>query len=217
MSKKVAKKDILSQVKKEEDKIKKKSKKVEEDENSEEEEVNKNQNEVKEQTIEKSDKPKNLKELFGSMGDTQVKPKKKEKDGKQKQKKYEEPGKPKFVGAGGYSKIDNEVKNKQKVVYKNPEGLDKAAKENQEIKHTKDYLEKDTEKQYLEYEKIEKPKFTSNIKEGDENFVELNKNEDVRKYYFIFILFYGFSYWLKIWLIKIMKIKMNIQKIKKEV
>ena len=215
MSKKGGKKDILSQFKKEEDKIKKESKKVEEEENSDEEEVNKNQNEVKEQTIEKSDKPKNLKELIGSMGNTNVKPKKKEKDGKQKQKKNEEPGKLKFVGTGGYAKIDNEVKNKQKVVYKNPEGLDKAAKENQEIKHTKDYLEKDTEKQYLEYEKIEKPKFTSNIKEGDENFVELNKNEDVRNY-FIFILLHDSSYWLKIWLIKIMKIKMNIQKIKKE-
>ena len=34
-------------------------------------------------------------------------------------------------------------------------------------------------------EDISKPKFTTNIKEGDENFVELNKNEDVSKYKYI--------------------------------
>jgi len=193
MSKKGGKKDTLSILKKEEDKIKKETKKAEEEENSEEEEVDKNQNEVKEQTIEKSDKPRNLKELFGSMGDTKVKPKKKEKDGKQKQKKYEEPGKLKFInskGTGNYEKIDNDAKNKKNLVYKNAKGLDEAAKENQKVKHTKDYLEKDTEKQYTEYEKVEKPKFTSNIKDGEENFVELNKNEDVRKYFFIFILWF---------------------------
>ena len=193
MRKKGGKKDTLSQLKKEEDKIKKESKKVEEEENSEEEELDRNQNEVKEQAIEKSDKPKNLKELFSSMGDTKPKQnKKKEKEGKLKQAKYEEPGKLKFIntkGTGNYEKIDNEVKNKKNLIYKNAKGLDEAAKENQKMKHTKDYLEKDIEKQYIEYEKVEKPKFTSNIKEGDENFVELNKNEDVRKYLFIFILF----------------------------
>ena len=193
MNKKGGKKDTLSQLKKEEDKIKKESKKVEEEENSEEEEVDRNQNEVKEQTVEKSDRPKNLKELIGTMGDTKPKPKKKkEKEGKPKQTKYEELGKPKFIntkGTGNYEKKDNEAKNKKNLVYKNAKGLDEAAKENQKIKHTKDYLEKDTEKQYIEYEKVEKPKFTSNIKEGDENFVELNKNEDVRKYFFIFNFF----------------------------
>ena len=188
MNKKGGKKDTLSQIKKEEDKIKKESKKVEEEENSEEEEVDKNQNEVKEQTIEKSDKPRNLKELFVSMGDTKPKPKKKkEKEEKPKQIKYEEPGKHNFIntkGTGNYEKIDKEAKNKKNLVYKNAKGLDEAAKENQKIKHTKDYLEKDTEKQYIEYEKVEKPQFISN-KEGDANFVELNKNEDVRKYYYI--------------------------------
>ena len=38
-----------------------------------------------EQTVQKADKPKNIKELLGSMGDTKPKPKKK--DTKPKQKK----------------------------------------------------------------------------------------------------------------------------------
>ena len=78
------------------------------------------------------------------------------------------------------------MKQKKNLVYKNAKGLDEATKENQKVKHIKNYLEKDTEKQYIEYEKVEKPKFTSNIKEGDENFVELNKNEDLRKYLLLF-------------------------------
>ena len=45
-------------------------------------------------------------------------------------------------------------------------------------------MEKDTKKKYNEEkeEDISKPKFTTNIKDGDENFVALNKNEDVSKY-----------------------------------
>ena len=167
MSKKVSKKeDTISQIKKQEDKIKKESKKEEELENSEDEEEDKekNQNVIKEQTVQKADKPKNLKELFGSIGDTKPKPKKKT---NKPQKKYDEPGKLKFTnskGTGNADKIDNEIRNKM--------NLDKKA--------TKNYLEKDTEKKYKDTnEDIAKPQFTSN-KEGDENFVELNKNEDVR-------------------------------------
>ena len=186
MSKKVSKKeDTISQIKKQEDKIKKESKKEEELENREDEEEDKekNQNVIKEQTVQKADKPKNLKELFGSIGDTKPKPKKKT---NKPQKKYDEPGKLKFTnskGTGNADKIDNEIRNKMnldKKVYKNAKGLDSAAKENEKIKPTKNYLEKDTEKKYKDTnEDIAKPQFTSN-KEGDENFVELNKNEDVR-------------------------------------
>lgn len=192
MSKKV-KSDTISQLKKEEDKIKKEKKKEEEEDQSEEEEdEEKNQNVVKEQTIQKADKPKNLKELFGSMGDAKTKPKKKTQK-TAKNKEYEEPAKHKFInskGTGNADKIDNELK-KNKKVFTNASGLDAAAKENQKIKHTKDYLEKDKQKEYNE--DVEKPQFTSNIKEGNENFVELNQDEDVRNNFFI-LYFHVYSF-----------------------
>ena len=190
MSKKASKKeDTISQIKKEEDKIKKETKKEEEVEHSEDEEEN--QNVIKEQTVQKADKPKNLKELMGSMGDAKPKPKKKT---NKPQKKYEEPGKLTFYntkGTNNADKIDNEARNKnnlEKKVYKNTKGLDAAAKDNLKIKPTKDYLEKDSEKQYNEEaQNVAKPQFTSGVKEGDENFVELNKNEDVSNISIIFI------------------------------
>ena len=193
MSKKQSKKeDTLSQLKKEEKKLKKETKKEEEEDHSEEEDEEKNQNVVKEQTVQKADKPKNLKELIGNMGDNKPKPKKK--DGKQKPKKIEdEPKKLTFIntkGTANADKIDKEAKKFDKKKFKNAEGLNAAAKDNEKIKHTKDYLEKDTKKQYKdENEDIAKPQFVTN-KEGDENFVELNKNEDVRNnHFFNFNLF----------------------------
>ena len=78
-------------------------------------------------------------------------------------------------GSGNADKIDKEAKISKKV-YKNLKGLDNAAKENQKIKPTKDYLEKETNREYEE--NIAKPTFTSK-KGKDENFVELNKEEDV--------------------------------------
>ncbi len=185
MSKKANKKeDTISQLKKEENKIKKDLKKEEEDENSDDEEEE-NQNVVKEQTVQKSDKPKNLKDLLNSMGDNKPKPKKKEKEGKKNKNKNEEPVKLTFINSknsGNAYKIDEEArKNTEKKVYKNAGGLDKAAKENEKIKHTKDYLEKDEKKQYKDVdEDVAKPQFTTNVK-GEENFVELNQSEDVRK------------------------------------
>jgi len=75
-------------------------------------------------------------------------------------KKYDEPGKLKFTnskGTGNADKIDNEIRNKMnldKKVYKNAKGLDSAAKENEKIKPTKNYLEKDTEKKTKKGPKI---------------------------------------------------------------
>ena len=184
-----AKKDTLSQLKEEQGKLNKKPKEEEEDLSEEEEEEEKNQNVVKEQTIQKTDRPKNLKDIFASMGnETKAKPKKQEKKDTKQKKKYDDPVKPQFFnakGTGNANKIDSEAR-KNKKTYKNAEGLDAAAKDNQKIKHTKDYLEKDTQKEY--YEEVEKPQFTTKIKEGDDNFVELNQKEDVRNYYF-YILF----------------------------
>ena len=193
MSKKVSKKeDTISQLKKEEEKRKKQTKNEEEEENSEdEEEVN--DNTIKEQTVQKADKPKNIKELMSSLGDNKPKAKKTANANKTQKKKNDEPTKLKFVntkGTGNADKIDNELRSKMnldKKVYKNTKGLDNAAKDNEKIKPTKNYLEKDIEKQYKDdNEEVAKPQFTSNKEEG-ENFVELNKNEDVRNILFIII------------------------------
>ena len=195
MNKKSNKKqDTISQLKKEENKAVKDKKNEEEEEyEEEEEEKNQNQNVIKEQTAQKTDKPKNLKDLLGSMGDNKPKPKKA--GNKKKAKQYEEPGKLTFInskGTGNADKIDKEGKKFEKKVFKNAKGLDAAAKENEKIKHTKDYLEKDTEKKYKDEkeENIAKPQFKTNIKEGDENFVELNKNEDVSIYIFLSKFFF---------------------------
>ena len=193
MNKKSNKKeDTISQLKKEENKTKKNTKKEEEE--SEEEEEDKNQNVVKEQAAQNADKPKNLKDLMFSMGDNKPKPKK-PKQGTKPNKNYENPSKPTFTnskGTGNAAKIDNELRNRnnpEKKEFKNAKGLNAAAKANEKIKHTKDYLEKDTKKEYKdEPEDVAKPQFKSNLKEGDENFVELNKNEDVSIIHFNFKL-----------------------------
>ena len=193
MSKKVSKKeDTISQLKKEEEKRKKQTKNEEEEENSEDEEEL-NDNAIKEQTVQKADKPKNIKELMSSLADNKPKSKKTTNANKAQKKKYDEPAKLKFVNTKGSSnadKNDNELRNKMnldKKVYKNAKGLDNAAKDNEKIKPTKNYLEKDIEKQYKDdNEEVAKPQFTSN-KEDGENFVELNKNEDVRNILFIII------------------------------
>ena len=128
------------------------------------------------------------------MGDTKPKPKKK--DGKQKPKNNEdEPKKLTFIntrGTANADKIDKEARKFDKKKFKNAEGLDAAAKDNLKIKPTKDYLEKDTKKKYKdENEDVAKPQFITN-KEGDENFVELNKNEDVRNNNYFILIFLSF-------------------------
>ena len=95
--------DTLSQLKKEEEKNKK-PKKTEEEEQAEEEEEEGNTNVVKEQTIQKGDKAKNLKDLLGG-GENKPnpKPKKNDKDGKPagkgKKKDEEDIAKPQFISS----------------------------------------------------------------------------------------------------------------------
>ena len=180
MSKKTSKKeDTISQLKKEENKLNKNSKKDEDESDSGEEEEDQYQDEIKEQRVQTSDKPKSLKDLMNSMDEPKPKPKQKKAQPIQTKKNNEEPHKLVFInskGTGNADKIDRE----SKKVYKNAKGLDKAAKDNQKIKHTKDYNEKDVEKAY--HEDVAKPQFITN-KDKDENFVELNKNEDVSIYF----------------------------------
>ena len=139
-----------------------------------------NENDIKEQTIQKSDKPKNLKDLLSSM-DSKPKPKKAKPQQKEKPKNNEEPKKMTFYnskGTANANEIDKEAKKfTEKKVFKNSKGLGAVSKENEKIKPTKNYTEKDVEKAYNE--DVAKPKFFTS-KESEENFVELNKNEDVR-------------------------------------
>ena len=215
MSKKTSKKeDMLSQLKKEENKHKKNQAKEEVEESSEEEEDQNESNAIKEQSIKKSDKPKTLKDLLNSMDETKPKQKKKPEPEKTK-KNNDEPQKMTFYNSKGAGKFAEIEKDKNKKVYKNAKGLDNAAKENQKIKPTKNYLEKDVKKEYEE--NIEKPQFKSN-KDKEENFVELNKKEDVRIKIFILNLIYIYSYSQKNSLVKNSKKMWNIMKtkIKKE-
>ena len=79
---------------------------------------------------------------MNSMDEPKPKPKQKKVQPKQTKKNNEEPHKLVFInskGTGNADKIDRE----SKKVYKNAKGLDKAAKDNQKIKHTRDYNEKD--------------------------------------------------------------------------
>ncbi len=184
MSKKANKKeDTLSQLKKQEDKLKKNKKVEEEEENSEEDEVDNDQNVVKQQTVQKTEKPKNLKDLLGG-GDNKPKPKPKKKESKIKNK-YEEPKKLTFTNK---NKTGNGEKVYEKITENNP-------KMNYEIKEEKKTY-KDVD------EDVAKPQFTTKVDES-KKFVELNKNEDVRKIFFYFYCFFHrFSYLLEIWLVE---------------
>ena len=163
MSKKPTKKeDTISQLKKEENKIKKNKKKEEEESSEEEEEQN--ENDIKEQTIQKSDKPKNLKDLLSSM-DSKPKAKKAKPQPKEKPKKMA------FYNSKGTGNANSKI-----------------SKENEKIKPTKNYTDKDVEKVYNE--DVAKPQFFTS-KESEDNFVELNKNEDVRNHLIYYIILFN--------------------------
>ena len=179
------KKDTISQIKNDKEKIKKE----EENENSEsysdksEEEEESKAGIVKEQTVQNKNEPKNLKDLFDS--EPQIK-EEKETSKKIHNKPKNKNEKPHFINSkysgNANAKYDIEAKRKnegQKKKY-NVQGIDTIAIENEKIKPTKNYLEKDIVKKYNEdkEEEIVKPEF-KNLKIGKENFVELNKNEDL--------------------------------------
>jgi hypothetical protein len=163
--KKEKKKDTISQLMKE--KKKKEEKKKEEEQNDSEEEQKNEKNEVKEQMVEKSDKPKTLKDLINSMGGD-AKPKQKAKKQKNEEKNGEKTDKPRFINSKGTGNADKKIDNKEYI----DDGTESGG-----AKKTKNYLLKMEEKKYDE--NIAKPKFTGKVKEGDNQFVELNKEEDV--------------------------------------
>ena len=195
MSKVSKKKDTISKIKKEEEKSKPTEIVQNNDdyqEGSDEEEQTRTAGVVKEQAVQSSDKPKNLKDLFGTSSDkpsttkkqTQHKPKQEKKDETKKQF-FNSKGAPKHLDAKPTQTNTEEPKKK---IY-DTKGLTEAAKENSKVKAPKkSYLDADVKKAYKEEENVEiaKPEF-KNLKIGNENFVELNHQEDVRfKYNFFF-------------------------------
>ena len=186
MPKKGVKKDTISALKQNEEKNKKKEENQNIDEYSDksDEEEETKAGIVKEQSVQKKDEPKSLKDLLDSEPIPNEKTEQSKKINNKPQNKNQ---KPKFLNSK-YSgninaKYDKEAKrrneNQQKKNY-NVKGIDNIAIENSKIKPTKNYLEKEDIKKYTEdkEEEVAKPEF-KNLKIGKENFVELNKNEDL--------------------------------------
>jgi hypothetical protein len=156
---------------------------------SDEEDNQKTKGAVQEQAATSSNKPKTLKDLFNAdASDKQVKPKTKHVQKTEKVQNQATDGK-RFYN----SKKVNENKDlpqtsaTQKKTYTGKGGQN-SQKYNESIKPQKNYLEKDIQKEYTEDVNIAKPEFKS--KAEGQNFVELNKNEDVSYlyiYHFIYV------------------------------
>jgi hypothetical protein len=182
---------------------------------SDEEDNQKTKGAVQEQAATSSNKPKTLKDLFNAdASDKQVKPKTKHVQKTEKVQNQATDGK-RFYN----SKKVNDNKDlpqtsaTQKKTYTGKGGQN-SQKYNESIKPQKNYLEKDIQKEYTEDVNIAKPEFKS--KAEGQNFVELNKNEDVSYLYIYIISFMCNSYLQRIWLNIILTLKKNIMMIKKK-
>lgn len=184
------KKDTISNIKKEEDK-----KKVEEVHQNEEdyqadseEEEKKVTGVVQEQVSKESVHKKGLKDIFGDKPNQPTpKPQK-----KQQTQSQNDESKPRFINSKGTANanvIDSISKSHNFEPQQQPKKhnintkalLNNTAKENEGIKAPKNYTEKEVQKKYKDDkdENVPKPNF-KNLKVGDqENFIEINKNEDV--------------------------------------
>lgn len=178
-SKKKPESDMISKLKKESQKKKVTQEHNKESSEEENEEEVKKVEAIKEQAEIKPDKPKGLRDLFND--DDDEKPKQVIKAQKPAKKKDE--NKLKFTntkGGNSLAKFDEEKrKNMDKKTFKNSKAFDDIQKENEKIKPTKNYNDKEVKKAYQEdKEDVKKPEF-KNLGKNDENFVALNKDEDL--------------------------------------
>ena len=211
-------KDTITKIKEQEEKTKTTQLTNKDEEylgGSDEEDNQKTKGAVQEQAATSSNKPKTLKDLFNAdASDKQVKPKTKHVQKTEKVQNQATDGK-RFYN----SKKVNDNKDlpqtsaTQKKTYTGKGGQN-SQKYNESIKPQKNYLEKDIQKEYTEDVNIAKPEFKS--KAEGQNFVELNKNEDVSYLYIYIISFMCNSYLQKIWLNIILTLKKNIMMIKKK-
>lgn len=186
----MSKKDFISEIK-----SNVKDKKKETDEQNENELKNDSDNEnqkttgvVKEIATSNSNQPKNLDDLFADDDQTTVKKTKKTK--KNPTKNQKENQKPNYFNSKNTQNLmnyDKEMMKKKKITDNKKFDVSKLnshTKDNDKIKASKSYLEKNIENSYKEYENVEKPQFTNlKVDKDKDNFVELNKNEDVRIFF----------------------------------
>ena len=171
-------KDTISTIKEQEENTKTTQiiHKEEEYVGSDDEENQKTKGAVEEQASTSSNKPKSLADIFNAeAGDKKVKPKQIQKTEKVQNKPPE--GKM-FYNSKKITSIEPEQnKQTQKKTFTGKVG-GSSKQFNDSIKKTKDYSEKEIQKEYKNEENVAKPEFKS--KKDGQNFVELNQKEDVR-------------------------------------
>ena len=170
-------KDTISTIKEQEEKTKTTQivNKEEEYVGSDDEENQKTKGAVEEQASTSSNKPKSLADIFNAeAGDKKVKPKQIQKTEKVQTKPPE--GKM-FYNSKKIS--SNEPVQEQKKTFTGKLG-ENSKQFNDSIKKTKGYGEKEIQKSYKNEENVAKPEFKS--KKDGQNFVELNRKEDVSIY-----------------------------------
>ena len=189
----MSKRDFISEIKSNE---KKNKKEIDEEKEAEykgdsDNEAPKTTGVIKETSTSNSNQPKNLSDLLAD--DVQALPKKPKKKKNSNQTKKEEGEKQlKFFNSKKTNNNNNEPIKKTSQKYDTSK-LNEHIKDNENVKEPKkNYLEKDIQKAYKDVdENIEKPQFTNlKVDKDKENFVELNKNEDVRIFFIINLILY---------------------------
>ena len=193
----MSKKDFISEINKNVKPTKKETDEQNENEykNDSDNENQKSTGVVKEIATSNANQPKNLDDLFADDEQTTTKKAKKTKKNPTAKNQKEKENKLNFYNSKNTQNLQNfdkEVKKKQMTKDKKYDisKLSAHTKDNDKIKATKNYLEKNIENSYKEYENVEKPQFIGlKVDKDKDNFVELNKNEDV-KFFLIFFLIY---------------------------
>jgi len=191
----MSKKDFISEIKSNVKDTKKETEEQNENEfkKDSDDENQKSTGVVKEIATSNSNQPKNLDELLADDDQTTVKKTKKTKKNPTT-KNQKENQKPNYFNSKNTQNLinyDKEMMKKKKVTDNKKFDVSKLnthTKDNDKIKASKSYLEKNIENSYKEYENVEKPQFTNLKVDNDkDNFVELNKNEDVRIFFNLFL------------------------------
>ena len=193
----MSKKDFISEINKNVKPTKKETDEEKENEykNDSDNENQKTTGVVKEVATSNTNQPKNLDDLFADDEQTTTKKAKKTKKNPTAKNQKEKENKLNFYNSKNTQNLQNfdkEVKKKQMTKDKKYDvsKLNAYTKDNDKIKEKKNYLEKNVENSYKEYENVEKPQFIGlKVDKDKDNFVELNKNEDV-KFFLIFFLIY---------------------------
>ena len=183
-------KDTITKIKEQEEKTKTTQLTNKDEEylaGSDEEDNHKTKGAVQEQAATSSNKPKTLADLFNAdASDKQVKPKTKHVQKTEKVQNHATDGKRFYNSKKVNDNKDLPQSGAQTKTFTG-KGGENSKKYNESIKPKKNYLDKDIQKEYTEKVDIAKPEFKS--KADGQNFVELNKSEDVSSLYVYIIPF----------------------------